>query len=205
MKTRLSRLVCFSAAGVWGLLASGCSIPIPQAEADPTRFFVLTATAVAPAQPAANAPTLRLAPIELASYLRVRPLIVRQGSNEIQFREFARWGEPLENGIARVLREELLARGAASAVIAPSLRAHAAKADRELTVRVVACEGRTDGSVDFRAVWELSANGPDAKSASGDFTASGLRWNGKDEGTLAAQVSVAVTGLATEIAAALKR
>ena len=81
----------------------GCSLPKPQS--DPTRFFVLSTEAVQSAPPP-KAPTLHLREVELASYLRTRPLIVRRGANEIEFREFALWGEPLEMGISRVLRED---------------------------------------------------------------------------------------------------
>ena len=49
-------------------------------------------------------------------------MIVRRGKNEIEFREFAQWGEPLDLGIGRVLREELVARGAASAVQGAGMR-----------------------------------------------------------------------------------
>jgi hypothetical protein len=60
--------------------------------------------------------------------------------------------------------------------------------------------------VAFRAVWELaSAGDKPATVASGDFRASGLRWDGKSEGSLAAAISQAVAGLAGEIAGALKK
>ena len=201
---RIQLLSCSLISVLCVLTLTSCSIPIPQAEADPTRFFVLNSSGVA-TQHVANAPSVQLAPVELASYLRTRPLIVRHGTNEIQFREFARWGEPLENGIARVLREELLARGAASAMTMRTFRAAAEKTDYALSVRVLACEGDAEGNVIFRAVWELSANEPEKKSVGGEYNATGLRWNGKDEATLAAQISLAVTGLATEIAAGLKK
>ena len=187
-----------------GLLIAGCSIPIPQAEKDPTRYYVLGTNAAA-AAPQPNAPVVQLRPIELASYLSSRPIIVRRGDNEIEFRDFARWGESLDAGIARVLREELLARGAARAVATPGSRREAAAPDYTLNVRVLACEGEAGGGVAFRAVWELmSADEKPAAAASGDFRASGLRWDGKTEGSLAAQISQAVAALAGDIAAGLK-
>lgn len=192
------------------LMASGCSV-IPKAQKDPTRFFVLSAPkADASAQAAENAPTLRLRPIEVASYVRTRPMIVRHGDNELEFRDFARWGEPLEQGIARVLREELLARGA-GAVALSNARESGGIADYELSVRVLACEGESDGGVNFRAVWKLTpvetkagAEVEAESSASGDYRATGLRWNGRDEATLAARLSDAIGGLAAEIAGAMK-
>jgi len=89
-----------------------------------------------------------------------------------------------------VLREELLARGAASAVLAAGLRAVGVIYEYQLTVRVLACEGGADGGVYFRAAWELStADAAPRVVANGDFTATGLKWDGKSGAALAAQLS----------------
>lgn len=195
------------AGSLVALFVAGCSIPMPQAETDPTRFYVLTA----PMSPASDerrtdAPTVRLRQVEVPSYMRAQPIVVRRGDNEIQFREFARWGEPLEGGIARVLRDELLARGAASAVVMPGFRMSRAEHDREVAVRVLACEGGADGDVRFRAVWEVLGPGPKpAVIARGGFDATDLRWDGKDEAELVAKLSEAVAGLAGEIVDGLKK
>ncbi len=45
--------------------------------------------------------------IELPEYLKDSRLVVRPTSHTIKFREFDRWGEPLEDGIARVLAMNL--------------------------------------------------------------------------------------------------
>ena len=203
---RLSLL--FSALGVLLTITAGCSL-LPEAKSDPTRFYVLStsSTGVA-AVTAPNAPTVQLHPIELTSYLRARPLIVRRGENEIEFREFARWGESLDVGVARVLREDLLGRGAASVLPVSGIRREHAGHDYTLTVRVLACEGAVDGRVLFRAVWELARTKGEARPATaarGDFRPAELRWDGKTEASLAAQLSLAVTGLAAEIAEALKK
>jgi uncharacterized lipoprotein YmbA len=185
------------------LLLSACSLP--QAQPDPTRFYILSTPVVAaPVAPAATAPVIHLRAIELASYIKAKPIIVRRGDNEIEFREFARWGEPLELGIARVLREELLARGVASAVLAGGLRAVDTTYNYELVVRILACEGVAGGAVNFRAAWELSTTGDTPKiTAQGEYHPADLKWDGKNEATLAAQISQAVTALAGEIAAGL--
>ena len=92
-----------------GLLLTGCSL-IPEPKADPTRYYVLTTATAAPAS-AGGLGTLQLRPVEVAGYLRNPAMVVRRGEHEIEFRDVARWGEPLELGIARVLGEELRARG----------------------------------------------------------------------------------------------
>jgi uncharacterized lipoprotein YmbA len=188
-----------------GLLLGGCSL-LPQAQVDPTRFFVLSATTEATVAPAGKAPVVHLRPVELASYIKAKPIIVRRGNNEIEFREFARWGEPLELGIGRVLREDLVARGAAGAVLAAGLRAVDVEYDYTLVVRVLACEGGANGAVYFRAVWEIATTGVTPKvMARGEVQPADLRWDGKSEGALAAQLSSAVAILAEDVANGLVR
>ena len=166
----------------------------------------MLSTPAANGEAAAKGPAVHLRPIELASYIKSKPMIVRRGDNEIEFREYARWGEPLELGIGRVLHEELLACGAAGEVLAPGLRAFGVTYDYELTVRVLACEGGANGAIFFRAAWEVSTATPGPRVvASGDFHPTDLRWDGKSESALAAQLSQAVAGLSAEIAAALAK
>jgi uncharacterized lipoprotein YmbA len=186
---------------IGSVLLGGCSLP--QAQPDPTRYFVLSAPGVETVA-VSKPPILHLRTVELANYLKAKPIIVRRNNNEIEYREYAHWGESLELGIGRVLREELLSRGAASAVLASGLRAVDVDYDYELTVRVLACEGGTDGAVYFRAVWDLSTTGTAPKVAThGDYRASGLRWDGKNETSLAAELSQAVAALSGEIATGL--
>lgn len=187
-----------------GLLLSGCSLPLPQAQEDPTRFYVLSSPVAA--VPAAPVGALRLRPVELASYLKARPMVVRRGPNELEFRDFARWGEPLEQGVARVLSDELVARGAVSAVRNGGLRTGENGDVRfELTVRVLACEGGADGSVNFHAAWELTKVGDDAPApVRGEYRATDLKWTPSHNASLAAALSQAVSGLADDIAAKLR-
>jgi hypothetical protein len=207
MRNTIHTMVRSGLLGAAALTLGGClSVPIPQAASDPARFYVLTATAAPVAAPA-GAPMVQLLPVEVASYLRARPLVVRRGENEVQFREFARWGEPLELGVARVLRDELLARGAAAAVGTGAGHLASGATQVALTVRVLACEGGADGAVFFRAAWELAPLATGEKPAKatqrGEYRAENLRWDGKSEAALAAQLSVAVAGLAQQIGGAL--
>lgn len=205
MTTRARRALPWMGALLLAGSLTGCSL-LPKAPVDATRYYVLSAPA-ADAAPQANAPVVQIRPIELASYLRGRPIIVRRGDNEIEFRDYARWGEPLEQGIGRILREGLLARGAAgSVVMAGGRRDRAVTPAYDVAVRVLAAEGSASGAVEFRATWEVSRT--DAKTApvaAGNFHPADLRWDGKTEASLAAQLSNAVAALSAEIAAALKK
>jgi uncharacterized lipoprotein YmbA len=180
------------------LVAAGCQL-LPKPQADPTRYYVLTGRSPGTAAPAGS-PTVQLRPVELAAYLRNRPMVVRKGETEIEIRDYARWGEPLEQGIARVLREELAALGIA---VLNGTQLDAATGSA-LSVRVAACEGTTAGAVEFRATWQVQRPGDKpATVASGDYRAEGLSWDGKTEAGLAARLSEAVAGLAVQIAKAL--
>lgn len=181
----LASLLAAAAAG------PGCSL-VPAPKPDPTRFFVLTA---APAEAAPVRGMVALRPIEVPAYLRQPALVVRQGDNEVKFREVARWGEPLEQGLARVLGEQLRRLG-----WVPAARSHDGEA-ASLAVRVLAAEGNAAGGVEFRAVWELTRRG--ATPLSGEFRAAGLRWDGRDEAGLASALSAAVAGLAADLAGQL--
>jgi hypothetical protein len=78
--------------------------------------------------------------------------------------------------------------------------------DLTLNVRVLACEGAANGTVKFRAVWDISSTDtPTGVTAKGDYRATDLRWDGKSDTSLVAQLSQAVAGLAGDIAAALAK
>jgi uncharacterized lipoprotein YmbA len=197
MKTRFATLMLPLTA----LLLGGCSSLLPEAQPDPTRFYVLTASA--PALAGTGDTVLGLRNVEVAAYLRSRSLIVRRGEHEVEFREFARWGEALDAGIARTLRENLLAADAIAQVAVVPF-AMDQERDYDMTVRVLACEGEAGGAVRFRATWELWSVGAGAEVVErGHYEARGFTWDGRNEASLAAALSQAVAGLAAEITAAL--
>jgi len=185
MNSRVFLLLALLVAGAAG---AGCSL-LPAPKPDPTRFFVLAAE---PGEAAPARGTVALRPVEVPAYLRQPALVVRRGGHEVTLREAARWGEPLEQGLARVLGENLRRLG-----VAPAPRGGEADA-AALVVRVLAAEGAGAGGVEFRAAWELTRRG--AAPVGGEFRAAGLTWDGRDEAGLAAGLSAAVAGLAAEIA-----
>jgi uncharacterized lipoprotein YmbA len=187
-------------------LATGCNI-IPVAQPDLTRYFVLT-TAVAKPVDAAAAPRWKVAlrPVEVPSFLRGKAMQVRLAGNEIHFADEARWAEPLEAGLGRVLRESLENRGDAVHVVA------SAGEDPEFAfaVRVQRCEGDREAKVArFAAVVEVYAPRVSAdRRAKDTFTVEIPNWDGT-YGQLAQKLSEAVDGLAermvTLLATAEKR
>jgi len=196
-----------------GLVAlAGCNLPT--ATPDPTRLFLLSAPGGAPAAAAApaetRAATLGLCRIELPAYLRTPAVVVRPGGTEVVRARDARWAEPLEQGIARVLRETLLAQpGVRSVVAYPAPQA--ALPQYEIAVRVLACEGVAGPSgrqARFAAAWEIRATAAGAGAApvaAGTFERAPADWNEGDYAALTGRLGEAVAALGRELAAALPK
>ena len=91
------------------LLGAGCSLFT--AQPDLSRFFVLTA--LPPAADAGSLPPLPgdvsvgLGPIHLPDYLSRPTIVTRTSETEIDPSGVDRWGEPLQNGVQRVLKSDL--------------------------------------------------------------------------------------------------
>ncbi|MBP7142773.1 MAG: membrane integrity-associated transporter subunit PqiC [Opitutaceae bacterium] len=193
------------------LAGPGCSI-LPEAAADPTRYYVMDDPAAADA-PVAAAPgsegRVAIRSIELPAYLRnSRSMVVRAGENEVRYEDFSRWAEPLEAGIQRVLKERLAAVMGVSSVASFPLGAGETR-QWDLRVRVMRCEGnapRAGGSgVLFSAGYQIVAATDGAPVAQGEFAVTDLAWDGHDFGELARQLSRAVARLATDIAGSMPK
>jgi uncharacterized lipoprotein YmbA len=177
-------------------LATGCTV-IPPAQPDLTRYFVLTSTTAAakPADAAGAAPRWKVAlrPVEVPGFLRGKAMQVRVAGNEIQFAEDARWAEPLEAGLGRVLREGLERRGDAVHVVATD----GEDPEFAFVVRVLRCEGDREAKVArFAAVVEVYGPRPGTDRLARDtFTVEVPNWDGSYS-QLAQKLSEAVEGLA---------
>jgi uncharacterized lipoprotein YmbA len=194
------------AASLW--LLTACSIPLPSAQADRTRYYLLTA---GQAQPEAEAgPTLKrwilgVRAVDIAPYLQTKSFALRTHANEIVFLDSTRWGEPLDLGIARVVAANLRTLKNVARVATQPFRADEQR-DFEILLDVTACEGVPTGEIRFSTRWRIIAPaGTAATVAEGDYSASSLRWDGQDYGQLAARLSEALSGLSREIAAALPK
>lgn len=207
--SRLRAFVPLAAALLAGAAGAGCSL-LPSAEPDPTRYFVLDASprTGTHADAAAAAPVVALAPVVLGpGYLAAtRSIVVRRDGNEIRYEDFARWAEPLDTGIARVLRERI-----PGAVLLPPGRRPPGPvpgaAPVVVRVEVVRCEGlvRGDGGAVayFSASYEISGGTTDGAVRRGTFTDSEREWDGRDPARLAALLGEAVAALAAELSARL--
>jgi uncharacterized protein len=199
----------------WALMAvaatvlGGCQL-LPPAAADATRFFVLTGPATsgsATTQPAGRL-QIGLKPVELPAYLRAtKSMVVRDGANEIRYQDYSRWAEPLEAGVLRILKEQLLASPDVRGVDAHPMRGDVAR-DYDVSVRIIRCEGAAggDGVARFSASYEIvAADGSGKIVTGGTFTAPDAAWNGKDFGALAMSLSDGVSALGAQIVADLPK
>jgi uncharacterized lipoprotein YmbA len=147
-----------------------------------------------------------LAPVEVPAYLRGKEMVVRTGANEIQFAEYDRWAESLDQGIGRAIKENL---ASAPNVASVALNSRGGDTlDYEVAMRVLACEGvrvrNRSGSIRFAAAWNIRATGTNAPPAkSGGFTAAPVSWDGRDYGQLAGRLSEAIAAASQVLAADL--
>ncbi len=188
--------------GLGLLLLAGCDV-IPAPQADPTRYYVLSDSGPAPAE-ASVGPGLRLGlrSVELAGYLKSPDLIVRRGPNELAPQDYARWAEPLDSGIARLVRDQLRADPAVSRVYQQPFPLDADR-DYDVSVAVARCEGGA-GSAHFAATVEISTAGDNPHLvARRTFLAPDAAWDGRDFGRLAGLLSADVQALGKDIVAAL--
>lgn len=201
------RRASFVRRGWWLLLVAfgfgACALPQPQA--DLTRYYLLDATGVQAAgrESGGKSWVLGLREVTVPAYLQPKSFAIRSGANEVKYLDFTCWGEPLDQGLTRVLSEDLQALPRIARVIQGPFRPNARR-DYDIAVRVTACEGTAAGAVRFAANWRIMAPGGGKSVAGGRFTApTDLRWNGRDYGELAARLSEAVADLGRIIASAL--
>ena len=182
---------------VAGLALSACSLP--EAVPDLTRFYVLTPTlAAAENAPEGDAvPSLTIRSVVVPEFLRGKVMQVRLAENEVRFVDLARWAEPLEAGLQRVLRENFARRAGAVRVVGRGGEAH----DYEVSIHVRHCEGVMPAGVARLAarVEIYSAGLESTLVAQADFTTDVAGWDGQDYGELAGKLSEAAAALSERI------
>jgi uncharacterized lipoprotein YmbA len=199
-----------AAVGLLGALA-GCNV-IPPAQEDATRYFILSSGAPAGAG-AAQAPAapgslrIGLRPVALGGYLDHPTMVVRTGANEIRFEDFRRWAEPLDAGIARVLRSRLLASPEVAQVYVEPFPLDQER-DFDVSIKVVRCEGAGTAAgryvASLEATIEISAAGATPRVVSRKvFVAPDAAWDGSDFGRLASLLTADVDSLAREVLAGI--
>jgi len=100
------------------------------------------------------APTFYLREIELPKYLQDNRLVFRPSMESVEFREYKRWGEPLEDGISRVLGNNLAQRlGTFSFSVFPNRRKNGPQF--EIAISILAFEKSSDGKAVLDSLIEI--------------------------------------------------
>jgi len=174
-------------------LAAGCGT------SPPSRFYTLAATAT----PAATSSTLFVAvgPVTVPAVVDRPEFVVSTGTNELKLDDFNRWGSPLQDNLARVIAENLVAiLGTPRVILFPQQLA--SDPDYRVAVEIRTFGSTLGKSAAIDAVWTIRRS-RDGKTQTGRTTA---RENVGDDSyeALAAAHSRAVERLSLDIANAIR-
>jgi hypothetical protein len=117
----------------------------------PTRLYVL-APVETPALPASGALSVGVGPVSVPGYLDRPQIVTRPAADKIDLGEFDQWGEPLRDGISRVLAEDL-ARQMPSARIAVFPWRGLESFRYRVVVNVTRLDGPVGGDLVLEARW----------------------------------------------------
>ena len=187
---------------ILALSLAGCSILAPQA--DPSRFFTLSAVADGDQAARADGMALGLGPIRVPGYLDRPELATRVASTELEFSPRDRWAEPLGSSIRRVIAQNLSATlGTEDISLFPW--PVGTRLDWAVAVDVLRFERTPDGQVEVAARWVVreGAGGRIRAARESRYTeraeSAGTpavveAWN-KAVGSLSDDIAQAITGL----------
>ena len=184
------------------LLLAGCG-----SSSAPTRYYVLTPLASAPAAAQLAGPrevSVLVTAVRLPQYLDRPQIITRGGDNRLQVSDHDQWGGNLRQDMTRVLAQNLgRLLGSDRVVTAPhSLRA--SQPDFRVEVEVLRFERAPDGRVHLAAKWWLSrGDGTLLASPSTELAGAALAEGGGVD-ALVASMSAVYNELALAIAQALR-
>ena len=142
---------CVALLGV-GVVLSGCSF-----RSAPPKTYVLSAAspAASPAPPAVGrGPVVGVGPVMVPVYLDRPAIVVRAGGDEVRLSAEHHWAEPLKDGVARVVAENLSAMVPTEAVAVFPWRTPWAVQYR-VTMEILRFDGPLGGPVILNARWRL--------------------------------------------------
>jgi len=193
--TTLIRRVALPLAVVTALLAGGCL-----GGTAPTRFYVL-GPVDGPAVAGDRALTLGIGPVSLAGYLDRPQIVTRPATDKIDLGEFDQWGEPLRDGISRVLAEDL-SRQLPSARIAVFPWRGLDAVRYQVLVDVTRFDGPAGGDTALEARWRI-LDGVTAKETAAKTTRLAESPGGSGYPLTVSAMSRALNALSRDIAQSL--
>lgn len=140
--------------GLLALLLGACATTAP------SRFYVLSSPPEAgPGVKGQNCIVLGMGPVEIPAYLDRPEIVVRISPNEIKPSDFEQWGEPLAQGIARVLAEAISAELCVKRVEFFPWKSFSG-VDYQVSLRVRRFEASPGQKVELSAQWSLYGSDP---------------------------------------------
>ena len=141
-------------AAVLALACSGC---IALSSSPTPRFYLLQAAdTVHPVDNAGLAAgiVIGIGPVRVPAYLDRPQIVTRDKALMLKFAQFDRWGEPLGQGVARLIREDLALRLPGAGVTTypwdPSV-----PVTYRVTVEIMRLEGELDGDLRMMVQWQV--------------------------------------------------
>jgi uncharacterized lipoprotein YmbA len=166
-------------------LAAGC------AASPASRYYTLSA-ASGPAAPSSNL-SIAVGPVIVPAVVDRPQIVVNVGANQVRLDEFNRWAAPLQNSIARVVAENLVAM-----LGTPRVTLSSADADYRAAIEVQSFQSAPGEAAMLDAVWTVRRT-KDGKAETGRTT---VRETAQEKGydALAAAHSRALARLSQDIA-----
>ena len=140
--------------------------------------------------------------VEVPAYLSKSTLVTMRGGIEVQYAPTERWAEPLDQGLARTVAEDL-SRNARIRAYGFSPGASPVDHSYDVWIRVERFEGNDNGEVVLRAHWSLSSNGSSTPIAGQAVDLHRSGWQPGDYPGMVRLLSEEVTEMSQQIARAI--
>ena len=103
-----------------------------------------------------GAVAIGVGPVIIPGYLHRSQIVTRTGGDQVELSMFHRWAEPLEDGIARILADEIGARVPTERIVAFPWRGEIARTlQYRVVVAVLRFDGRAGGDVTLDTRWRI--------------------------------------------------
>lgn len=198
MRTAIPSALVLAIVAVLG--TAGC-IRIGGRPSPATQHYVLSPVVEAPSNDAASPASplvVGVGPVSLPAYLDRPQMVIRPAPDRIEVTEFAQWGEPLRNGVARVVAVNLARLLPESRVVTFPWRS-TEEIGYQIVLDIGQMDGPAGGSVALDARWRvLDRSGSEVAAHVSRLS------EPAGTGTTAAAVSRALGALSHEIAQKLR-
>ena len=174
------------------ILAAGCA-------STPARFYALSAVTTPAAAPSEL--SVAVGPVSVPAVVDRPQIVVSTGPNQVQLDEFNRWASPLQNNLARVVAENLVALlGTPRVTLYP--QSLGTDAEYRAAIEVQRFESAPGEAATLDAVWTVRR----AKDGKSETDRTTVREPAPEKGydALAAAHSRALARLSQDIAAAVQ-